>query len=116
MPTRTATTDPGEDVSTFIGPRPWPPRQGWTDDQVLHFRPRRYECWSQSLEVTFGEVMTGGVVAGLSRIDAMELHADLCQRAVLDSNALAWPPSPMAGVGRRMLAAQSTRQRASALE
>jgi Protein of unknown function (DUF1651) len=27
---------------------------------VLHFRPRRYDRWSQSLEVTFGEVMAGG--------------------------------------------------------
>ncbi|MDA0718241.1 MAG: cupin domain-containing protein [Cyanobacteria bacterium] len=33
----------------------------------------------------------------------MELNADLSQRAVLDSNALAWSPSPMAGVDRRML-------------
>jgi len=33
----------------------------------------------------------------------MDLHADLSQRAVLDSNALAWQPSPMAGVERRML-------------
>ena len=42
-------------------------------------------------------------VAGLIRIEAMELHADLSQRAVLDSNALDWTPSPMAGVERRML-------------
>jgi anti-sigma factor ChrR (cupin superfamily) len=33
----------------------------------------------------------------------MELHADLSQRAVLDSNALAWTHSPMAGVERRLL-------------
>ncbi|MBM5816770.1 MAG: hypothetical protein FJ083_09355 [Cyanobacteria bacterium K_Offshore_surface_m2_239] len=33
----------------------------------------------------------------------MELHADLSQRALLDTNALAWTPSPMAGVERRML-------------
>ena len=33
----------------------------------------------------------------------MELHADLCQRAVLDTHALAWQPSPMAGVERRLL-------------
>jgi hypothetical protein len=26
---------------------------------VLHFRPRRYDRWSQSKDVTFGEVMTG---------------------------------------------------------
>ena len=28
--------------------------------EVLHFQPRRYDRWSQSLEVTFGEVMPGG--------------------------------------------------------
>lgn len=33
----------------------------------------------------------------------MDLHADLSQRAVLDSNALDWTPSPMPGVERRLL-------------
>jgi anti-sigma factor ChrR (cupin superfamily) len=33
----------------------------------------------------------------------MELHADLTQRVVMDTGALAWTPSPMAGVERRML-------------
>lgn len=33
----------------------------------------------------------------------MELHADLGQRAVLDTLALPWIPSPMPGVERRML-------------
>ena len=33
----------------------------------------------------------------------MELHADLAQRVVLDTTALPWIPSPMAGVERRML-------------
>ncbi|MCT0219314.1 cupin domain-containing protein [Synechococcus sp. CS-1329] len=33
----------------------------------------------------------------------MELHADLAQRVVLDTTALPWTPSPMAGVDRRML-------------
>jgi len=33
----------------------------------------------------------------------MELHADLTQRVVLDTTALPWTPSPMAGVDRRML-------------
>ena len=33
----------------------------------------------------------------------MQLRADLKQRAVVDSHALAWSPSPMAGVERRML-------------
>jgi len=38
------------------------PQEGWLSDgrQVLHFRPRRDDRWSQSLEVTFGEVMAGG--------------------------------------------------------
>ena len=33
----------------------------------------------------------------------MELNADLNQRAVLDSNALDWTPSPLPGVERRLL-------------
>ena len=37
------------------------------------------------------------------RIEPMEIHADLSQRALLDTNALAWTPAPMAGVERRML-------------
>ncbi|WP_346898863.1 cupin domain-containing protein [uncultured Roseibium sp.] len=33
----------------------------------------------------------------------MQIHADLTRRASVDSNALEWVPSPMAGVERRML-------------
>jgi anti-sigma factor ChrR (cupin superfamily) len=33
----------------------------------------------------------------------MDLHADLSQRVVMDADALAWSPSPVAGVERRML-------------
>ena len=33
----------------------------------------------------------------------MELHSDLSQRAVLNSNCISWSPSPMAGVERRQL-------------
>jgi anti-sigma factor ChrR (cupin superfamily) len=33
----------------------------------------------------------------------MDIHADLDQRAVLDTTALPWTPSPMAGVERQML-------------
>jgi anti-sigma factor ChrR (cupin superfamily) len=39
----------------------------------------------------------------LIRMEAMELHADLRQRAVVDTHALTWRPSPMAGVERRLL-------------
>ena len=44
----------------------------------------------------------------LSTIEGMELHADLSQRVVIDTGALAWSPSPMAGVERRMLDRQGT--------
>ncbi len=38
------------------------PKGGWIGDgrQVLHFQPLRYDCWNQSLELTFGEVLPGG--------------------------------------------------------
>jgi hypothetical protein len=41
---------------------PLSPKEGWISDgrQVLHFRPPRYDRWSQSLEVTFGDVRPGG--------------------------------------------------------
>ncbi len=41
---------------------PLSPMEGWISDgrQVLHFRPLRYDRWSQSLGVTFGEVMPRG--------------------------------------------------------
>jgi hypothetical protein len=41
---------------------PLSPREAWLSDgrQVLHFKPLRYDRWSQSLDVTFGEVMPGG--------------------------------------------------------
>ncbi len=44
------------------GRPPLSPQEGWLSAgrQVLHFKPLRYDRWSQSLEVTFGEVMAGG--------------------------------------------------------
>ena len=41
---------------------PLSPREGWLSDgrQVLHFRPLRYNRWSQALEVTLGQRMAGG--------------------------------------------------------
>ena len=43
------------------GRRPLSPREGWISDgrQVLHFKPLRYDRWSQALEVTLGELMVG---------------------------------------------------------
>jgi hypothetical protein len=49
-------------VTDRPGRPPLSPREGWLNDgrQVLHFRPRHYDHWCQSLEVTLGEVMAGG--------------------------------------------------------
>ncbi|MEX0589036.1 MAG: hypothetical protein WD136_07235 [Cyanobium sp.] len=42
---------------------PLSPQEGWLSNgaQVLHFRPSRYDRWSQALELTAGELITGGV-------------------------------------------------------
>jgi hypothetical protein len=48
----------------------------------------------------------------------INLHADLNQRVALDTTALPWTPSPMAGVERYVpeLAAQAVWQPSPALE
>jgi len=50
-------------------PPPLSPREGWIRDgrQVLHFKPLRYDRWSQSLEVTLGELMATGEAPLLKR-------------------------------------------------
>jgi hypothetical protein len=55
-----------------VGDRKRPPRspqEGWLSDgrQVLHFQPRRYDRWSQSLEVTLGELIPGQAAPLLKR-------------------------------------------------
>jgi hypothetical protein len=48
---------------------PLSPREGWISDgrQVLHFKPLRYDRWSQSLEVTLGELIATGEAPLLKR-------------------------------------------------
>ena len=48
-------------VTDRTGRPPLSPQEGWISDgrQVLHFQPRRYDRWSQSLEVTLGELIPG---------------------------------------------------------
>jgi len=66
---------------------PLSPREGWISDgrQVLHFRPLRYDRWSQALEVTLGELMVGGEPPllkkrkELTREQAIRLWAQKCQ-------------------------------------
>jgi hypothetical protein len=48
-----------------FGDRKSPPlssKEGWISDgrEVLHFKPLRYDRWSQTLEVMLGEVMPSG--------------------------------------------------------
>lgn len=47
---------------------PGKPQEGWLSDgcRMLHFGPRRYDRCSQSLAVTFGQVMAGGELLLLS--------------------------------------------------
>ena len=48
-------------VTDRTGRPPLSPQEGWISDgrQVLHFQPRRYDRWSQSLQVTLGELIPG---------------------------------------------------------
>jgi hypothetical protein len=49
-------------VTDRPGRLPLSPQEGWISDgrQVLHFMPWRYDRWSQSLEVTLGELIPSG--------------------------------------------------------
>lgn len=48
---------------------PGTPREGWLSDgrRVLHFRPSRWNRWSQLLEVTSGELLPDQPVPLLKR-------------------------------------------------
>jgi hypothetical protein len=53
---------PPMNVTDRPGRLPLSPQEGWISDgrQVLHFMPWRYDRWSQSLEVTLGELIPSG--------------------------------------------------------
>ena len=63
---------------------PLSPREAWLSDgrQVLHFRPARWDRWSQRLEVTVGELLPNQPVPllkrrlQLSREEARKLWAE----------------------------------------
>jgi len=81
---------------------PLTPREGWLSDgrQVLHFRPRRYDRWSQCLEVTLGEVMPSGEPPllkrrkELNREQAIKLWSQK-RRAGWKVCSPQWTPPPM---------------------
>jgi hypothetical protein len=63
---------------------PLSPKEAWLSDgrQVLHFRPSRWDRWSQQLEVTVGELLPDQAVpllkrrTELSREEALKLWAE----------------------------------------
>jgi hypothetical protein len=63
---------------------PLSPREAWLSDgrQVVHFRPARWDRWSQRLEVTVGELLPSQPVPllkrrlQLSREEARKLWAE----------------------------------------
>ena len=63
---------------------PLSPQEAWLSDgrQVLHFRPSRWDRWSQQLEVTVGELLPDQPVPllkrrlELSREEALKLWAE----------------------------------------
>ena len=89
-------------VTNRPGRPPLYPQEGWLSDgrQVLHFQPRRYDRWSQSLEVTFRELMPGGEppllkhCRELMRDEAIKLWAKKC-RAGWQVCAPQWTPPPL---------------------
>jgi hypothetical protein len=95
--------------SAVTGKRPpLSPREGWLSDgrQVLHFRPGRYDRWSQSPEVTFGEVMPKGEPPLLKR--RKELTREQAIKLWSQKRKAGWqvcnpqwqpPPRPRANLG-----------------
>jgi hypothetical protein len=63
---------------------PLSPKEAWLSDgrQVLHFRPSRWDRWSQQLEVTVGELLPDQPVPllkrrlELSREEALKLWSE----------------------------------------
>ncbi|MFM8524393.1 MAG: DUF1651 domain-containing protein [Cyanobacteriota bacterium] len=81
-------------VTDRHGRPPLSPQEGWLSDvrQVLHFQPRRYDRWSQSLEVTFGEVMTGGEPPLLKK--RMELTREQAMKLWTQKRQQGWKACP----------------------
>jgi hypothetical protein len=87
---------------------PLSPRDGWLSDdahQVLHFRPSRYDHWSQALELTSGELTPGQAPLlkcrkEITREEAIKLWAQKLQagRQVCPPH---WRPPPEVKPRRR---------------
>ncbi|MFZ0406566.1 MAG: DUF1651 domain-containing protein [Cyanobium sp.] len=80
---------------------PLSPKEAWLSDgcQVLHFRPSRWDRWSQQLEVTVGELRPDQPVPllkrrlELTREEALKLWGQKRQQA-WQPCAPQWQPPP----------------------
>ncbi len=85
------------------------PKEAWLSDgrQVLHFRPGRWDRWSQRLEVTVGELLPNQPVPLLKR--RLELSREEARKL--------WPRSASrAGSRPRPSGSRPTRQHLGAAE
>jgi len=85
---------------------PLSPKEAWLSDgrQVLHFRPSRWDRWSQQLEVTVGELLPDQPVPllkrrlELSREEALKLWAEKKQQG-WQITAPLWDPPQRPATG-----------------
>ena len=85
---------------------PLSPKEAWLSDgrQVLHFRPSRWDRWSQQLEVTVGELLPDQPVPllkrrlELSREEALKLWSEKRKEGWQIAAPL-WDPPQMLATG-----------------
>ncbi len=85
---------------------PLSPKEAWISDgrQVLHFRPSRWDRWSQQLEVTVGELLPDQPVPllkrrlELSREEAIKLWAEKKKQG-WESTEPQWHPPQLPATG-----------------
>ena len=71
---------------------PLSPKEAWLSDgrQVLHFRPSRWDRWSQQLEVTVGELLQDQPVPLLKR--RLELSREETIKLWAEKRKAVWAP------------------------
>ena len=72
---------------------PLSPQEGWISDgrHVLHFRPTRWDRWSQRLEVTVGELLPDQPVPLLKK--RLELSREAALKLWSEKRKLGWQPT-----------------------
>ena len=72
---------------------PLSPKEAWLSDgrQVLHFRPGRWDRWSQRLEVTVGELLPNQPVPLLKR--RLELSREEALNLWVSKRKEGWQPT-----------------------